>query len=68
MTRSHRHVDGSLALELDFGPASARRLETRSGAPSSLTLARADKYKILEHRRRQAQIRARHLLDLLEES
>ena len=31
-------------------------------------LSGPDKYKILEHRRRQAQIRARHLLELMEEA
>ena len=63
-------VDGSLARKLDFGgmtttafqPArSALRLAVLSGR-----LRGADKYKALETRRRQAQIRARRLLDLME--
>ena len=64
--------DGSAALKLDFGgmtttsgPRSGRsglRLALRSGA-----LRGPDKYKVLEHRRRQAQIKARHLLSLMEE-
>jgi len=60
--------DGAAALTLDFGGAGAMS----SRAPG-LRLAAAtgglrgpDKYKILEHRRRQAQIKARHLLELLE--
>ena len=69
MTRSHRQVDGSLALKLDFGGAAvARGAERRYGAARSLMLARPEKYKVLEHRRRQAQIRARHLLDMMEEN
>jgi len=66
MTRSPRHVDGSLALKLDFGHAenaSKRRAERVLRLAPGL-----DKYKLLEHRRRQAQIRARHLLDLMEEN
>lgn len=66
---------GSAALKLDFGvmtprlaPAGARsgqalRLATPSGA-----LRGPDKYKVLEHRRRQAQIKARRLLSLMEEA
>lgn len=68
--------DGSLALKLDFGSTSAsacarsafaRRHETSSGE-TALKLAEPDKYKALEHRRRQAQIKARHLLQLMEEN
>ena len=64
--------DGSAALKLDFGgmtttstPRGGRgglRLAIPSGA-----LRGPDKYKVLEHRRRQAQIRARQLLELMEE-
>jgi len=64
--------DGSAALKLDFGgmtttstPCGGRvglRLAVRSGV-----LRGPDKYKVLEHRRRQAQIKARHLLQLMEE-
>lgn len=43
------------------------RLGARSGqAPGSLR--GPNKYKVLEHRRRQAQIKARHLLELMEEA
>ena len=64
--------DGSAALKLDFGVMS-----TGGGATTGLgrlRLARPsgfrgpDKYKMLDHRRRQAQIKARRLLDLLEEA
>ena len=66
--------DGSTALKLDFGGftttgtlATGRRGELRL-APAGDRLRGPDKYKVLEHRRRQAQIRARHLLDLMEEA
>ena len=58
--------EGSTALKLDFGvqaPRQALRLATPSGA-----LRGPDKYKVLEHRRRQAQIKARRLLSLMEEA
>jgi hypothetical protein len=62
-------VDGSLARKLDFGEMPIVR-----GGPSRLRLAPSagvlrgpDKYKVLEHRRRQAQIKARRLLELAEE-
>ena len=68
--------DGSAALKLDFGGvtgvtttgaltlrASGLRLAVPSGG-----VCGPDKYKVLEHRRRQAQIRARHLLKLTEEA
>ena len=60
-------IDGSLALELDFGPLAAA---VSPAAPArDLRLVQGpDKYRVLEHRRHQAQIRARHLLDLLEEN
>jgi hypothetical protein len=58
--------DGSAALTLDFGGM------TTTGARPGLRLAPRrpgaqgpDKYKVLEHQRRQAQIKARRLLDLL---
>jgi hypothetical protein len=64
--------DGSAALKLDFGgmtttsnPQGGRgvlRLAVPSGA-----LRGPDKYKVLEHRRHQAQIKARRLLNLMEE-
>ena len=62
-------VDGSLARKLDFGekgitvgPQSRLRL-----APASRALRGPDKYKILAHRRHQAQIKARRLLELASE-
>ena len=61
-------VDGSLARKLDFGekgitvgPQSRLRL-----APASRALRGPDKYKVLERRRRAAQIKARHVLDLID--
>jgi hypothetical protein len=74
--------DGSTALKLDFGGVTttsavggrgrgglrlAPRL-ARFSARSGQALRGPDKYKILEHRRRQAQIKARHLLELMEEA
>ena len=68
--------DGSLARTLDFGETTGhRRIVGRSGAaPASssrptrrLGLLRGpDKYKVLERRRRAAQMKARHALDLIE--
>ncbi len=62
----------SLARKLDFGAESGPQ---RAGGRAGLRLALAggplrgpDKYKVLEHRRRQAQIRARRLLELMEGS
>lgn len=64
--------DGSLARQLEFGEIEAteagRGLKNRGGlrlAVPSAVLRGPDKYKVLEHRRRQAQIKARRLLDLL---
>jgi hypothetical protein len=63
-----RRVDGSLARTLDFGDTptttaffirSVRgRLATQPRLPRG-----PEKYKALDHRRRQAQIRARRLLE-----
>jgi hypothetical protein len=68
--------DGSLARTLDFGEtAGQQRIVGRSGAAGTsslrpirrLGLLRGpDKYKVLERRRRTAQIKARHALDLIE--
>ena len=64
--------EGSAALQLDFGGMTTtstprgRRGGLRLALPSS-ALRGPDKYKVLEHRRRQAQIKARHLLELMEE-
>lgn len=57
--------DGTAALKLDFGGVRAVR-ELRLSKPRRLH--GPDKYKVLEHRRRQAQIKARRLLDLIEEA
>ncbi len=66
--------DGALALKLDFGELVTTVTGTggrgRGGlrlAPGSGRLTGPDKYGVLEHRRRQAQIRARRLLDILDE-
>jgi hypothetical protein len=65
--------DGSLARKLDFGElaitTSTASAAARTGlrlAPGGALLRGPDKYKVLEHRRRQAQIKARRLLDLLD--
>jgi hypothetical protein len=62
--------DGSLARQLDFGSmtphtAPAGRAGLRLAWPSGV-LRGPDKYKVLESRRRQAQIKARRLLDLMD--
>jgi hypothetical protein len=66
--------EGSLARQLDFGepvegasrPAStAPRRGLRLAVPSAV-LRGPDKYTVLEHRRRQAQITARRLLELMD--
>jgi hypothetical protein len=64
-------MDGSAALTLDFGEVATAR-PGDGGCRGALRLASSgamrgpEKYKVLEHRRRQAQIRARHLLHLME--
>ena len=67
------HVDGSLAKSLDFDVVA--RVGRRAVGRSSLShrprrpielLRGPGKYKVLEKRRRAAQIHARHTLDLLE--
>ena len=66
MTRADRAFDGTLARKLDFtggsGPAGLRL------APRAERLAGPDKYRVLERRRRRAQMAARHLLDLVEDA
>ena len=63
--------DGSLARTLDFGeiPTAATYPSARAGlrlaSPSGLRRG-ADKYKLLEKRRRQAQIKARRALSLID--
>jgi len=60
-------VDGSLARTLDSGETASA---VRVAQPRSLRrlglLRGPDKYKVLERRRRAAQIKARHLLDLID--
>ena len=65
--------EGTLALQLDFGdrPAAVTGTVTpgRTGlrlAPPPGRLTGPDKYRVLQARRRRAQIRARHLLDLVQ--
>ena len=64
--------EGSAALKLDFGgmttttPVAGGRGTLRLA--SSAGLRGPDKYKMLDHRRRQAQIKARRLLDLIQEA
>ena len=66
--------EGSLARQLDFGEPvegagrsamHSPRRGLRLAVPSAV-LRGPDKYKVLEHRRRQAQITARRLLDLMD--
>jgi hypothetical protein len=64
--------DGSLALALDFGTTTTTSTVSARPVRRDLRLAAAepmrgpDKYRALEHRRRQAQIQARRQLDLLD--
>ena len=67
-------VERTLARQLNFGaePAGAERAASRGGnrglrlaVPSAL-LRGPGKYQVLEHRRRQAQIKARRLLELVD--
>ena len=68
-----REFEGSLALQLDFGESPGTVTGTvtpgRTGlrlAPSPNRLTGPDKYRVLQARRRRAQMRARHLLDLVQ--
>ena len=65
--------EGTLARKLDFGEQPAQVTSTggrgRAGlrlAPGSSGRTGPDKYKVLDLRRRRAQIRARRLLDLMD--
>jgi hypothetical protein len=65
-------IDGSLARQFDFGDLTTSTFPLPRPVKARLKLAGRpegvrgpDKYKVLEHRRRQAQIKARRLLDLL---
>lgn len=63
--------DGTAALKLDFGGVTTTTPGGRTGLRLAVPPARLhgpDKYKILDHRRRQAQIRARRLLEIMEEA
>jgi hypothetical protein len=61
-----RSVDGSAARKLEFDQTSEVRV-VRLGSFRRLGLLRGpDKYKLLERRRRAAQIKARHALDLID--
>ena len=72
MTRpSAARFDGSLARQFDFGDLDIPLRAAAMAATKPLRLAARpaglrgpDKYKVLDHRRRQAQIKARRLLDL----
>ena len=64
-----RRVDGSLARKLDFGEITTTTFKIAAFGAALRPVRRdvlrgPDKYKVLEHRRRQAQIRARRLLEL----
>ena len=66
--------EGSLALKLDFGELATRVTSTGSRGRAGLRLAAGtnqlggpEKYRLLDLRRRRAQIRARHLLDLTDD-
>ena len=63
--------DGSLARTLDFGDTTTAAIHagTRAGlrlASPGGVLRGADKYKLLEKRRRRAQIKARRALSLID--
>jgi hypothetical protein len=59
-------VDGSLARALDFGDPKDVRRAPRVAFRRLGLLRGPDKYKVLERRRRAAQIKARHVLDSLD--
>jgi hypothetical protein len=68
-----RRFDGTLALNFDFGElttttfqgARIGRADLRLALKKGGQLTGPDKYRILEHRRRQAQMAARRQLELL---
>jgi hypothetical protein len=65
--RHMRPVDGSLARKLEFEHPLDHVGVRPSGSVHRFGLLRGpDKYKVLERRRRAAQIRARHALDLID--
>jgi hypothetical protein len=61
-------VDGALARQLEFGDdvITVGRGAGLRLAPASRALSGPDKYKVLDHRRHQAQIKARRLLGLVD--
>ena len=59
-------TDGSLARKLDFDDLQGRVEHSRLRLARSSPVAGPGKYKVLDARRRHAQIRARRLLDLLD--
>jgi hypothetical protein len=65
-------TDGALARSLDYGDVAANEAASVVSGGSMLRLAPLgrltgpDKYKVLEARRRHAQISARRLLDLMD--
>ena len=64
-------TDGATALKLDFGGMTTTTRVGRGRAGLRLAPATGfgpDKYKVFEHQRRQAQMKARRLLDLMEEA
>ncbi len=64
--------DGSLALKLDFGEMTTTAMAAATGyrglrlAAASREMSGPEKYRALAHRRHQAQMKARRLLDLLD--
>ncbi len=70
-TANMPRFDGFLARSLDFGDVTTSTFPLPGPLKAGLKLAGRpqgvrgpDKYKVLEHRRRQAQIKARRLLEL----
>jgi hypothetical protein len=62
-------IDGALARQLEFGASQALRQSQQALrlVPAWRSLRGPDKYKVLAHRRHQAQIHARRVLDSAEE-
>jgi hypothetical protein len=70
-TANMPRFDGFLARPLDFGDITTSTFPLPGPLEAGLKLAERpeavrgpDKYKVLEHRRRQAQIKARRILEL----
>lgn len=65
-------VDGAMARQLDFGSVTTTSALPVQGGRGRLRLAGPgglrgpDKYRVLEQRRRQAQMAARRLLDVID--